>query len=227
MISPFSSFRRAPGSLSSVSDPSPSSPKVWSRPLPGSLPCFPYTFEPDPCLTLLKNRGPVIQTLHKSRTICTFGRRPFSPEDSSALFYMVCRHTLLLILFLLTSFVRFIGLGMVIMLFFQCMSALFDPANRRGEGTKWGLIVYTVLMLSFVTIYTGMISEILSTSFVDNREFPGLGDKAPPGPIGFKFSIHPKAITVVSSLMFLLNNWLADGLLVCFVPPIHLLRDLT
>jgi len=104
-------------------------------------------------------------------------------------------------------------------LFFQCMSALFDPTNRRREGTKWGLIIYTVLMFSFATIYTGIGSEILSISFVDNREFPGIGDGVPPGPTGYKFFIHPKAITIVSSLMFLLNNWLADGLLVCFVPP--------
>ena len=105
------------------------------------------------------------------------------------------------------------------MMFFQCITALFDPANHRREGTKWGLIIYTVLMFSFATIYTGIGSEILSISFVDNREFPGIGDGVPPGPTGYKFFIHPKAITIVSSLMFLLNNWLADGLLVCFVPP--------
>ena len=129
---------------------------------------------------------------------------------------MVCRHTRPFILFLLTSFARFIVLGIVIVMFFQCITALFDPANRRREGTKWALVIYTVLMFSFVTIYTGMISHILSISFVDNREFPGAGDKFPPGPIGYKTFIYPKAITTVPSLMFLLNNWLADGLLVCF-----------
>jgi len=132
---------------------------------------------------------------------------------------MVCRNTLPFILFLLTSFVRFFGLGIVVVLFFQCITALFDPANRRREGTKWGFVIYTVLMFSFVTIFTGTISYVLSTSFIDNREFPGVGDKVPPGPIGYKFFIYPKVITVISGLTFLLNNWLADGLLVCFAPP--------
>lgn len=98
------------------------------------------------------------------------------------------------------------------------MAALFDPANRRREGTKWGLVIYTFVMFSFVTIFTAMNSDILSISFIDNREFPGVGDVLPPGPIGYQYSIYSKAISVVPNLMFLLNNWLADGLLVCLAP---------
>src|SRR6266478_4282438 len=43
-------------------------------------------------------------------------------------------------------------LGITIILFFYCMTALFNPANRKREGIKWGLVSYTAAMFSFVTI---------------------------------------------------------------------------
>jgi len=112
-----------------------------------------------------------------------------------------------------------IVLGIVIVMFFQCITTLFDPANRRREGTKWGLIIYTVLMFSFVTIRTAMGLNFISTSFIDNREFPGVGDQLPPGPIGYNISACPKATSVVTNLASLLNNWLANGLLARFSLP--------
>ena len=107
--------------------------------------------------------------------------------------------------------------GIVIVLFFQCVATLLDPANRSKEGIKrWGLIAYTVVMFSFVTVYTAMSSDILSISFIDNRQFPGVGDTLPPGPIGYEYSIYSKAISLIPNIMFLFNNWLADGLLASF-----------
>jgi hypothetical protein len=76
-------------------------------------------------------------------------------------------------------FVRFI-LGILIVLFFQCMAALFNPANRRREGIKWGLVSYTVVMFSFVTVFTAMNLNIQSISYIDNREFPGVEGVLPP-----------------------------------------------
>ena len=54
---------------------------------------------------------------------------------------------------------------------------------------------------------------IQSLSYVDNRMFPG-GSTLPPGPYGYQQSIAPTAISVVQDASFVLNNWLADGLLV-------------
>ena len=104
-------------------------------------------------------------------------------------------------------------------MFFQCIAALFNPANRRREGTKWALIIYTVLMFSFVTIRTVMGLNLMSISFIDNREFPGVGDKLPPGPIGYTLFVCPKATSIVPGLAAVLNSWLANGLLVCFFLP--------
>ena len=105
-------------------------------------------------------------------------------------------------------------LGVLIVLFFQCIAALFDSANRRGEGIKWGLVSYTVAMFSFATVLTGMQLHIRSVSYIDNRGFPGVEGVLPPGPVGYQSFIWSDALTLIPSLMFALNNWLADGLLV-------------
>ena len=202
---PFSSFHRAPR------------PPSCFRSLPSF---FPYTSEPGPCLTLLKNHGPIIQTPHRSRMICTFGRRLLSPGNSSPRFSTVCQPTDLFAQFSPTLLVRPIALGIVIVIFFRCITALFNPANRTREGTKWPLIIYTVLMFSLVTVRSAMTLNLMSVSFIDNREFHDVGDRLPPGPIGYMLSAQClKAIGIIPNLTFLLNNWLADGLLVCFSLP--------
>lgn len=45
-------------------------------------------------------------------------------------------------------------LGMLIVSFFKCMTALFGPTYRRGEGIKWNLVSYTVVMFSLATVRT-------------------------------------------------------------------------
>ena len=102
------------------------------------------------------------------------------------------------------------------MLFFHCMAALFNPVNRRREGIKWGLVSYTAIAFSFVTIFTAMHLNIqfVSYSDIDHREFPGVGDVLPPGPLAYQWSILPNVFSIVPRIMYVLNNWLADGLLV-------------
>ena len=108
---------------------------------------------------------------------------------------------------ILTSFVRFI-IGAVVVLFFHCMGALLSTIYRRGEGARWGLVFYTVAMFSFVTVYTAMNSNFQSLLYINVREFPGVEGVLLPGPIGYPMP------AVVPDLMFLLNNWMADGPLV-------------
>jgi hypothetical protein len=93
------------------------------------------------------------------------------------------------------------------------MGALLTAPCKKG-GTKWGLVAHAVAMFTFVTIYTGMTLNIQSISFIDNRNFPGADGVLPPGPVGYQFLIYSKAISIVPNVAFLLNNWLADGLLV-------------
>ena len=116
-------------------------------------------------------------------------------------------------LFVLASFVRVI-LGMLVVLFFKCMTALLGPVYRKGEGIKWGLVSYTVIMFSLATLLTGMDINILSIAHIDNRNFPGVKGKYPPGPYGYFMSIYYKPINLIPTTAFVLVNWLADGLLV-------------
>ena len=113
----------------------------------------------------------------------------------------------------LTPFVRFVP-GIVVVLFFQCMAALLSPVHRRGERIKWGLVSYTALMFSVLTIITAMNLNTRSNAFIDNREFPGVAGKVSPGPFGYQTSIDSRAPSLSVDLMFFLNGWLADGLLV-------------
>ena len=94
------------------------------------------------------------------------------------------------------------------------MVALFDAANRRGERVNWGLVSYTVVMFSFATVLTGMQLTVRSISYIDNRKYPGVEGGVPPGPLGYQSFIWSSLLSLIPFLMFALNNWLADGLLV-------------
>ena len=131
---------------------------------------------------------------------------------TAILYGMYTTHPYTACLTALTPFARFI-LGVLLVLFFQCIAALFNPVNRKREDIKWGLVSYTVTMFSFATILIGMSLHVESLSYIDNREIPGVEGAYPPGPTGYPSSIWLKALSVTPRLMFLLNNWLADGLL--------------
>jgi hypothetical protein len=108
-------------------------------------------------------------------------------------------------------------LGIVIVLFFQCMGALLNPVNRAKGGIKWSFVAHTTAMFSFVTIFTVTTLDIRSISYIDNRDFPGEDGVFPPGPVGYLFLTYSNAISITPKVMFLLNNSLADGLLVSYM----------
>lgn len=93
------------------------------------------------------------------------------------------------------------------------MSALLNPANRAGGSIKWLLVAHAAVMFSLVTVFTAMYLDLQPSSYVDNREFPGTAS-LPSGPLGYQHLIYSEAISLVPRVIFMLNNWLADGLLV-------------
>ena len=111
-----------------------------------------------------------------------------------------------------------IVVGIAVVLFFQCMGALLNSVNYPRRSVKWGLIAHTTTMFLFVTIYTATTLDILSITYIDNRNFPGINGVLPPGPVGYGLFALSSPIGIVPTVMFLLNNWLADGLLVSFAP---------
>lgn len=104
-----------------------------------------------------------------------------------------------------------VRLGIVIILFFQCMSALLSPGDRT-RGKKWGFVAHTVAMFSVSTIHTALNLNFRSVFYINNRGFPGT-DELPPGPLGYD-ALQLGAMNTVLVAMFPLNQWLADGLLV-------------
>jgi hypothetical protein len=115
----------------------------------------------------------------------------------------------------LTLSVRLGILGIVVILFFQCMSALLHPVYRTNKGIKWGLVAHTLTMFSFLTIGFAINRNVFSNSYIDSREFPGANGLFP-GPIGYQAfanSTH-KVTSIISTILFPFNQWLADGLLV-------------
>lgn len=102
-------------------------------------------------------------------------------------------------------------LGIVVVLFFQCTSSLFDPVHHTERGVKWPLVAHTVTMFFIASIMTVTSLYLFSISSIDNRGFPG-DDKLPPGPFGYIFS--DAIVFTIPNVMFLLNNLLSDGLLV-------------
>ena len=115
----------------------------------------------------------------------------------------------------LASLAKLLGVAMA--LFFQCMWVLLSPTNTIKGAKKWALVAHTVAMFTFLTIPTGIGLNFSSTCYINNRGFPG-DDKYPPGPIGYYHVLQTEATNIVFTIMFPLNQWLADGLLVGLIP---------
>jgi hypothetical protein len=117
----------------------------------------------------------------------------------------------------LTLFVRSTALGIVIILFFQCMGALLNPIDRTRGGIKWGILFHTAAMFSVLTLNAAISLDIYSISYIDNRDFTAANHKFPPGPYGYQWLIYSKAISIIPNVMLFLNTCLADGFLVSCV----------
>lgn len=97
------------------------------------------------------------------------------------------------------------------------MGALLDPAHRRGEPIKWGIVSYTVVIFLLATVQTTVGLHVQSISFIDHRDFPGVENIICRGPVGYQIFICHDALTIIPNAMFFLGGWLADGLLVSYL----------
>lgn len=112
------------------------------------------------------------------------------------------------------SIIAVILYGIVVALFFQCMSALLLPVHFTRKNVQWGLVAHTVAMFSILTIGVGMNRYVFSMSYIDGREFTGI-DGLLPGPIGYESIVFstPRAFGYAAYFVNPLNQWLADGFL--------------
>ena len=187
-------------------------------PLPSISPAlrrnsFSGTQVPSLCPTIQETLGLMIPTPRKSQDGCIFRRRGNSSGCSSPR-YRTVRRLYSSSFVLADCSIRCPGI--IIFMFFQCMSALLDPTRRKERGVKWPLIVHTAAMFSFTTVFIVTTIYVHINDSIDNRNFPG-DDVFPPGPFGYLLS-NPDAVYLVSLVPLVLNSWFGDGLLVCPVP---------
>ena len=95
------------------------------------------------------------------------------------------------------------------------MDALFNPVNRKKGGIKWGLAAHTVAMFSFLTVDICINFAYQSYGYI-NCEFPG-DELAVDGPCEGRYGPFATPLAIICEIMFYLNMWLADGLLVSSV----------
>ena len=92
------------------------------------------------------------------------------------------------------------------------MNALLNPVTPKKSSAKWIFVVHTTAMFSVVTVFTSINIYFLSVVYIDNREFTGT-DGYTSGPIGYEGLVSTGTLKVASNVLFVLNQWLADGLL--------------
>ena len=101
--------------------------------------------------------------------------------------------------------VQFI-LGMIIVVLFGSMTALFNPVYRKEQPIKpWWLVCYTVVMFSLASVLMGVNIDLLSIAYIDNREFPGFDGNLPPGPYGYQLFTTLGVLNVTTNVMFVLS----------------------
>ena len=107
---------------------------------------------------------------------------------------------------------------MLVVLYFQAITALVNPLYREGQSVKWGFVGYSTVLFGLATTFTAMRVRLQQLAYIDNREFPGLPygvpDTIPPGPIGWSLLMYSKPLAIVPNVCFIIANWMADGLLV-------------
>ena len=119
------------------------------------------------------------------------------------------------------SALNLLVVGALIVLTFKCVTALLNPVSRKVDGIKWGLVSYTVVMFSVVTVATVVTCDYISLGFIDNRASPG------GRPLTYLMFMAPKALGFIPTLMGLLNYWLADALLVSISFDLRLLAEVS
>ena len=108
-------------------------------------------------------------------------------------------------------------LGIVITLFFRCLSALLNAVNCPRGTIKWPLVAHTVVMFSILTASIALFLDTQSIAFVDNRNTPSDDGLLSPGPEVYQDFHYSKAGSVALATMVLLNTLLVDGLLVSLI----------
>ena len=103
------------------------------------------------------------------------------------------------------------GYGIVASLFWLCVQALWNRLKRRDVNRRRNLffLLYVCVMFAFGSLFLGSNSKFTQLAFINNRGYPG-------GPSAYEEQMFSITADEVGNVSYVLSNWLADSLLVCF-----------
>ncbi|EPQ61278.1 hypothetical protein GLOTRDRAFT_125003 [Gloeophyllum trabeum ATCC 11539] len=91
------------------------------------------------------------------------------------------------------------------LLFFKCAFILLDRRSSPKSNLRW--LVYVSLLFVVATVQVGASIKFMQMTWIDNRNFPG-------GPAMYIQMVFSAWINTVSNVAYVINNFLADGLLI-------------
>jgi len=100
--------------------------------------------------------------------------------------------------------------GILVVVTCTCIRNLIN-ARQRNNRMKWGMLIYTIIIFGFATLYLGSWINFVQLMLIDQRNYPG-------GPIGFYINATPIALTL-NILAYAGINFIASGLLAyrCYI----------
>jgi hypothetical protein len=104
-----------------------------------------------------------------------------------------------------------VAFGVVVTLFFMCFSVLYrQTATRVRSRQRIILWVYICVVFILNTLFIAANSQFTQLAFIDDRNYPG-------GPAQFENDMWSIPIDEVNNVVFVLQNWMNDGMIVSVV----------
>jgi hypothetical protein len=104
-----------------------------------------------------------------------------------------------------------VAFGVVVTLFCMCFSVLYRQAATR-ERSRQRIILWVYICIVFIlnTLFIAANSKFTELAFIDDRNYPG-------GPAQFENDMWSIPIDEVNNVVFVLQNWMNDGMIVSVV----------
>ncbi|KAG6810538.1 hypothetical protein H0H92_011425 [Tricholoma furcatifolium] len=100
-----------------------------------------------------------------------------------------------------------VAYGAELVIFIMCFTLLVQQTTRSNLKKQIPMIAYISALFICSTLFIAANSEMTRLAFVDNRNFPG-------GPSAYEEVMFSIPVDNLGNVVFVIANWLADGLMV-------------
>ena len=100
-----------------------------------------------------------------------------------------------------------VAYGAQLVLFCLCFRLLYNQLSHNNSRSTLSILLFLCVAFILGTLFMASIADFAQLSFIDNRNFPG-------GPEAFESEMNTNPIELMGNVVFTLQNWLCDGLLV-------------